>query len=176
MENENSFLIAFNEAESFYAAFNYINEMASSMIKFSDTAKFMGICRAIDVNHVFAIEMYFKCISLITSNKYKQGHDLIKLFNFLNKDVQELIISHYNEKYKPYEEEMLAYTLGGKKSSFVELLSLSKDTFISSRYIFSQDRNSYKLNGYRLQYILPTIRDVCVIYKPELNKEMFPLL
>lgn len=163
---------AFIEAESFFAAHNYISDKAFDKIEFSDTVRFMGICRAMEVNHVFAIEMFLKCLSLIKTNHYKGGHDLVSLFKHLAPKIQNEIITHYDENYKSVDEESILVLIGKCPPGFTELLEQSKDYFLESRYIFSRE-NRYKF--YKLRYVLITLRDMCIKYKPELNEEVFAL-
>ena len=174
VSNNDAYKIAFNEAESFFAASRYVDEMLFKNVRFSEIKKFMGITLASEVNHCFAMEMYLKTLSIITKGSYITGHPLDKLYDYLLPDVQNELISHFDLVHKYNDIDLSREVQGLPPKEFNELLIDAKDTFIDNRYKFSQQENSNgSYSSYKLDGAILTIREIIIKKHPELNQLAF---
>ena len=127
----------------------------------------MGITFASEVNHCFAIEMYFKTLSIITTDSYVSGHPLDKLFNSLQTEIQQELITHFDNKYKYQDPDLFIEVQGLPQKGFKELIEDSKDTFVGNRYLFDKSDTECK-KRYSLDGVILTLRDIIFIKRPEL--------
>lgn len=163
----NDYESAFIEAESYLSASNYLIDSACGKIQFSETKRFLGVHFASLVNHTLAIEMYFKCLSIITQTNYKNGHILRHLFYNLKKKVQQKLENCYEEKYMEQDFDLLTEMHDCPKKTFAQLINIIPQPFAEFRYTF--ENKVYGKKEYRLDYITLTLKDVIFEYHPELN-------
>lgn len=125
----------FDTAEAFGLAggllFSFINERA----KKGDYSKAYFGLSAVVANHAFAIEMYFKCVSILEQNDFKKGHELVELFAFLLPHSQQKIKSYYND-YVSKNSRINKLLSEGRRlnTNFEDVLQQASNAFVEHRY------------------------------------------
>jgi len=158
---------AFLEAEYFIKAANYIIQK-NEELESQTLGLFNGITSVYQVNHSFAVEMYMKCLHLITKRDYRGGHKLGDLYDFLDISVQLKLNEKYQNDYSESDYRFTDTTI----YSFGEILHQMSDYFIYARYAFEKQRNKKDAKLYKLSFSYKVIRDTILEIYPQLNNHI----
>ena len=121
----------------------------------------------------FALELYFKCIQVIETGSFIEGHYLINLFNGISKENQNRIIVNHNriiENHSMHKQYKKSQLLKNKDMSFLKILERSSKAYENYRYIFMS--NPKEKNE---AYLTFTVH-ACKILIEELKPEWKPLM
>ena len=118
----------FNNAEFFYKLCkqNYDN---------------FDIAVPIGANAAFTIELYFKAILYKNCKSFK-NHNLLNLFNEVDKEDQDFIYNYFDKNF------------GMKKELFIRELTYESDTFCKLRYLFENSEPAIYWNALFLYRLL----------------------
>lgn len=87
----------FDTAEAFALASKLMSiEMINRESTGNYSLSYHGIA-AIVANHAFAIEMYFKCISLIENGNFRWGHGLLDQYDYLRQSTKDTIKIYFDD-------------------------------------------------------------------------------
>ncbi len=156
---------AFNEAECFMLASVYLNNENDRIVP-EKLSIYVGISVVAEINHAFAIEMYLKCLLLITKSEKQKGHNLGKLFDQLSKDVK----ARLNKKYKQLYVQAIEDRFNTRKPhSLGEKLKRAHEYFLNARYYFEENYRMDRYKRYELYDITGSIKEIIFELQPELR-------
>ena len=171
MDNKEKCRLAFVEAESFFLASSFIYDNIWEKFEPSDRDKFFGLHNVAFVNHAFAVEIYLKCLQIMTTGNYTGGHVILDIFTNLPKEVKSKIINCYHKKYFERDFDSFNEARGLPQQTFIELLSEVEQPFLQFRYIFE---NKEKENSrYKLTLAILAVREIILEYTPEFKELIF---
>lgn len=157
--------IAFREAECFLLASKYIDD-GDKASPYVDIYKYAGMGTAMFVNHALSVELYLKCLQILTGtyNPNQKTHFLGTLFGELPESIKQKLNDRYANHYAKSDIDIFdkkQYTLG-------QLLTKTGDFFVQARYDFS--RNSFgNVPRNRLIVGLDAIKDIIFEICPDLK-------
>ena len=152
----------FDSAECFYKA----SELIESETKRAPTTGLTeGLHNASIVNHALSIELYLKCLQVITEGRFKTGHSLLELFDSLNVVIKDRIINQFNDSHT-YGRYSVVITVRKKQFNLIEILTLAKNAFIEFRYSFENTTVDYI---YELEQLTNTLRGIIMESAPDIK-------
>lgn len=111
------------------------------------------------VNFSFAIELTLKGLCQVSLRKSVEGHDFVKLYNQIPKEVQLKVEQKFNEKKTNLSSELTSFTINvydkkigsnfketsidASKISIIDLLEVHKNSFVNWRYLFEIPDGGY---------------------------------
>lgn len=160
-----NYLIAFCEAECFLDISKMIKEKTYlKTFTQKEIDQSINFQYATHVNHSYAFELYLKCLMIIETGEYVEGHQLLELFKLLNETNKTNIENHFNSNYAFIRRNMTYFGIF-EKPSIYELLEEANKAFIDFRYLFSRKNTpTYQLDG-----VIECVRQEIFRLKPELK-------
>ncbi|PAW94147.1 hypothetical protein CKK33_11850 [Mucilaginibacter sp. MD40] len=159
------YLIAFREAECFLNVAKMIKEKTFlKSFTQKEIAQSINFAYATHVNHAYAFELYLKCLMIIESGEYEQGHKLHDLFKLLSSTTRTNIENYFTSNFI-YKRRHRLYGGIFEKPSIYKLLEEANTAFIDFRYLFSRKN----LPTYELDNVIECVRHEIYRLKPELK-------
>jgi len=160
---------AFWEAEAFLIASQYIINHDDQQIGTQSIWRFVSVQTVAEVNHVFAVEMYLKCLCLIDGTyNGKKIHHLGKIFRWLTPPTQKRLSEIYVSKYQETDTDIF----DTNKYSILEKLNATGDYFKDARYEFEKTRDGLSERNLT-DVLINAIQDLIFEVKPELKSISF---
>ena len=98
-----NYLIAFCEAECFLSVSKMIKEKTYlKTFTQKELEQSINFQYATHVNHAYAFELYLKCLMIIETGEYVEGHQLLELFKLVSDNAKTNIENHFNNNYAFY--------------------------------------------------------------------------
>jgi hypothetical protein len=163
--SSDNYLLAFVEAECFLHISKMVKEKTYlKELTQKERERSINFQYATHVNHSYAFELYLKCLMIIESGEYIEGHNLLDLFNLLSDVSKENIEKLFESNFAFIRRNMTYFGLF-EKPSIYELLEEANRAFIDFRYLFTR-RNTppYALDG-----LIECVRQEIFRRKPELK-------
>lgn len=160
-----NYLIAFYEAECFLNISKMIKEKTYlKTFTQKEIDQSINFQYGTHVNHSYAFELYLKCLMIIETGEYAEGHELLELFKSLNNNTKKNIENYFNSNYAFIRRNMTYFGIF-EKPSIYELLEEANKAFIDFRYLFSRTSTpNYQLDG-----VIECVRHEIFQLKPELK-------
>lgn len=160
-----NWLIAFREAECFLNISKMVKEKTYlKTFAQKEIDQSINFQYATHVNHSYAFELYLKCLMIIETGEYAEGHQLLELFNLLNYTTKTNIENHFNSNYVFIRRNM-TYLGIFETPTIYELLEEANKAFIDFRYLFSRNNTP----TYQLDEVIECVRQEIFRLKPELK-------
>lgn len=163
--SSDNYLLAFREAECFLNVARMIKEK-TYLKKFTqqEIERSINFQYATHVNHAYAFELYLKCLMIIETGAYKEGHSLLDLFNSLTDAAKKNIENRFESDFA-FIRRNSTYLGLFEKPSIYDLLKEADRAFIDFRYLFSgKNTPSYELDG-----LVECLRQEILLIKPGLK-------
>ena len=160
-----NYLVAFCEAECFLDISKMIKQKTFlKTFTQKEIDQSISFQYATHVNHSYAFELYLKCLMIIETGEYTEGHQLFELFKSLKPTTKNNIENHFNSNYAIIRRNMKYFGLF-ETPSIYELLKEANKAFIDFRYLFSRKNTpTYQLHG-----AIECVRQEIFRLKPELK-------
>ena len=160
-----NYLIAFCEAECFLNVSKMIKEKTHlKTFTQKEIEQSINFQYATHVNHTYAFELYLKCLMIIETGEYVEGHQLLELFKLVSDNSKTNIENHFNTNFTFIRRNMRYFGIF-EKPSIYELLEEANKAFTNFRYLFSRkDTPTYELDG-----VIECVRHEIFRLKPELK-------
>jgi len=160
-----NYLIAFCEAECFLNVSKMVKEKTYlKTFTQKEIDQSINFQYATHVNHAYAFELYLKCLMIIETGEYVEGHQLLELFKLVSDNSKANIENHFNSNYAFIRRNMTYFGIFDKPSIY-DLLEEANKAFIDFRYLFSRKNTpTYKLDG-----VIECVRHEIFRLKPELK-------
>mgnify|MGYP001578310399 FL=1 len=110
--------------------------------------------RAVVVTSAFAIELYLKCLLLLTAGAIPKSHKLVDLYDALPNEVKHLA----REKY---------HVIAPKEGELRDALLEHNETFVEWRYIFERQDREFSLRFKPLLDAATALYDTTFSFRPE---------
>ena len=130
----------------------------------------MDLYAPMAVNAAFTAELYGKCLLLVESGTYCEGHDLQEIFRQLKRKTKERIRKQH-KALAPADEKMAFFnTLSGTINDLDSLLWLCRNTFETFRYWF--ENTDFAEFPFALWTFTTLLRDEILSHHPEWERKI----